>query len=100
MMMTQAVRCLSLGQGAPPSNITTEALHPTARFYGLCLMPSLLSTEEMIDMFLVDHQGFYQIRDTFTVNFLAHLTGQGRNRYHRQLIFQKHISYCKPFLIN
>ena len=44
MMMTQAVRCLSLGQGAPPSNITTEALHPTARFYGLCLMPSLLST--------------------------------------------------------
>ena len=51
-------------------------------------MPSLLSTEEMIDMFLVDHQGFYEIRDRFTVNFLAHLAGQGRNRYRRQLIFK------------
>ena len=44
-------------------------------------MISLLSTEEMIDMFMVDHQGFYHLRDTFTMPYLAHLRAQGRNRW-------------------
>ena len=36
-------------------------------------MPSLMSEKEMRDLFGVDHQGMYEVRDTYIIPYLATL---------------------------
>ena len=43
-------------------------------------MPSLMSEKEMRDLFGVDHQGMYEVRDTYIIPYLATLGLGGGQR--------------------